>query len=70
MFSDADYYRYFQALEDLLKEILTIDTDFMNELIQAHIRSIFHVILDEDMDCLEYILREKMKFDRSTDLEA
>jgi hypothetical protein len=62
MFTDEDYRNYFDELENISKEALTVYTDTVNELSNNAIRSKLYPIVSDSIETFRFIKMCKEKF--------
>lgn len=68
MFTNGDYAEYFIEVEDLIKKVIVIYTDMLNELSDNSFRSKIEPVARESMDTFRFMkeLREKFFGNKET----
>lgn len=62
MFSEEDFQAYFSALEEKVRALMIVSTNFANEIADRALRSKLDVMIADDLELLRFLRENKKKF--------
>lgn len=66
MFTDSDYAEYFAEIEKMLKELITVYTDLLNQLSDSSIKSKLSPLAEECMEAFRFAKEQRQNFEEKT----